>query len=129
MISIIVTTFREVNTIRKVVGRILDQKIRGSEVIVVSPDLETREAISDLIKKKKVIHIQDEGRGKPAALNLALKKARGEIIVLTDGDVLIGEKSIEQLLIPFKDPKVGLVTGRPISVEDKNGPVDNLTLD
>ncbi|MFA4887226.1 MAG: glycosyltransferase [Candidatus Nanoarchaeia archaeon] len=120
MISIIITTFREVKTIRKVVERILNQRIKGSEVIVVSPDLETRDAIKDLIKKKKVIHVQDEGKGKPAALNIALKKAKGEIIILTDGDVLVGEKSLEQLLIPFKDPKVGLVTGRPVSVEEKD---------
>ncbi len=64
--------------------------------------------------------LQDPGRGKPAALNLGLERARGEIIVMTDGDVYVGEGALPALLAPFDDPQTGVVSGRPISLNPRS---------
>lgn len=117
MISIIITAFKEPNTIGKAIDAILEQKIPNSEIIVTCPDQETKDAIK---KYKKVKHVQDEGKGKPAALNLIFKKAKGDILVLTDGDVFTAPNSIKELLRPFEDKQVGLVSSHPISIERRD---------
>ena len=47
---------------------------------------------------------------------MAFKESRGEILILTDGDVYLGDGSINALIEPFKNEKVGVVSGRPVSL-------------
>ncbi len=119
MISIIITAYKEPNTISKAIESIIKQIKKEDELIVVCPDKETKEVA---LKYKKIKHIQDPGKGKPTALNLAFKKAKGEILILTDGDVFISENAVKEIIRPFEDKKVGAVSGRPIS----NNPKSNM---
>lgn len=64
--------------------------------------------------------LRDKGIGKPAALNLAFPEAKGDILILTDGDVEIGEEAILEILEPFKNPKIGAASGQPISINPKS---------
>jgi cellulose synthase/poly-beta-1,6-N-acetylglucosamine synthase-like glycosyltransferase len=59
---------------------------------------------------------QPERRGKTAAENLAAQHLTGEIIVNTDASIRMPPHSLQQLVAPFKDPRVGLVSGRDVSV-------------
>ncbi|MDP2918227.1 MAG: glycosyltransferase, partial [bacterium] len=82
--------------------------------------LETQKVALNYPKNSHQIKLlKDQGTGKPAALNLALQEADGEILVLTDGDVEIGEKSIGALLKFFENPRIGAVSGRPISTNSR----------
>jgi len=113
MISIIITAFKEPKTILKAIKSILANDIKEKkEIIVVAPDNETLNAAK---KYKEVRLVKDKGEGKPSALNLAVKKARGSIIVLTDGDVYISNNALPHLLEPFNQAKIGAVTGNPVS--------------
>ncbi len=121
MISIIITALKEPKTIGRAIEKILENKIKNSEILVVAPDDETlNEAKKYSSKDKSIKIIKDAGKGKPAALNLAVNKSKGDTLVLTDGDVYINEKSISLLLSYFKDKKVGAVSGRPVSISSKN---------
>ena len=122
MLSIIITSYKEEKTIGKAVKSFLNQKIPEKfEVLVFSPDKGTRDAVLKVAKRnKKVKHFYDSGKGKPSALNLAFKKAKGNILVLTDGDVYVDKNSVKELLKKFKDKNVGAVTGRPVAVNSKN---------
>ncbi len=51
------------------------------------------------------------GRGKPAALNIGLKYARGEFIVVFDADYSPQKDVIEKLIAPMADPRVALTQG------------------
>jgi GT2 family glycosyltransferase len=64
--------------------------------------------------------LKDPGKGKPTALNLGFKEAKGIILVLTDGDVLVGKDSIKFLLKHFENKKVGAVSGKVIYQIPKN---------
>ena len=142
MISIVITAYKEANTIGKAITCqknkptdfsehsqkpkhklrrfLIKQKIKNYELIVSAPDDETLNVARSYAKKNKKIKIlKDKGNGKPAALNLVFKKAKGEILILTDGDVYISDNSINSILEKFKDKKVGIVSGRPISLNDK----------
>lgn len=121
MLSIIITAYKEPRTIPAAVEALAKQAPPKSEILVTAPDEETLDAARKLNKKYKFIKcIKDEGKGKPAALNIAVKKAKGNILVLTDGDVAVDEKALAALISPLKDKNIGAVSGRPVSTSPRN---------
>ena len=121
MISIIITTFKEPKTIGKAIEAFLHQKTKTKyEIIVSAPDKETLEVAKKYSSKNnKVKLFKDPGKGKSYALNLLLTKTKGDILILSDGDVYVSENSVNEILEEFEDPKIGCLTGRPIPLEDK----------
>lgn len=120
MISIVITAYKEASTVGKAIEAITKQKTKNYELIVSAPDDETLDVARSYAKKnKKIKLLKDKGKGKPAALNLVFKKAKGEILILTDGDVYVSSNSISSILEKFKDKNVGIVSGRPVSLNDK----------
>lgn len=116
-ISILITAYREPTTIGRAI-EVLQPQMGGlcAELIVICPDDETAHAAAAYAS---VTVLRDPGQGKPAALNLGLAKARGRIIVMTDGDVTMGPQALAPLLAPFGDPGTGAVSGRPISLSPR----------
>ncbi|MBL7078106.1 glycosyltransferase [Candidatus Shapirobacteria bacterium] len=117
MVSVIITAYQEKETVSKAIESFLLQLTHQDELLVVAPDKDTllvAQAVSAQVKT-----IADQGKGKPAALNLALSKAQGELVILTDGDVWTHEASFKNLLQKLKNPKTGLVSGRPVSLNDR----------
>ena len=115
MISIIITSFNEPN-LERAIKSVLVQKINYKyEIIVVAPDKEAEK----LTKKYKIKYFKDSGNGKSHALNLLLKKIKSEILILTDGDVFLGNNSINEILGLFKDSLTGVATGRPMPEETR----------
>ncbi len=128
MISIIITSRQEPRTIGKCIKCIVDRKYSGLqepfEVIQVSPDEETLDAGFDVAKELKLspeeyIQIKDPMKGKPYALGLALKKAKGKIFLFTDGDSYFEKDTVKHLLEPLKNDYIGGVTGRTLSMDSK----------
>jgi len=129
MISVIITSRQEPKTIRKCISSIADRKYSGIpspfEIIQVTPDELTlkqgqKEANKLGLSKKQYIQIKDPQKGKPFALKMAIKKAKGDIIIFTDGDVYFGKNSVKELLLPFKRSNVGGVSGRPTSQDKRD---------
>ena len=114
MISIIITSWNEPETISFAIKKIIENKLDNFELLVIAPDKETLDVVKSF-KSKKIIAIKDEGIGKPAALNLVRSKAKGDLLILTDGDVYVGQDSLSHLIKPFEDEKIGAVSGHPIS--------------
>lgn len=121
MISIIITAFKEPRTIRRAIESFLNQNIKEKyEIIVSAPDKETlNEAKKCSSKSKNVILFKDPGKGKSYALNLLLKKVKGDVLILTDGDVYVSENSVNEILKEFENSKIGCVTGKPVPEEDR----------
>ncbi len=118
-ITSVVTAYREAASLGRALDALLAQSSPGLvELLVVCPvgDDETAAVAS---RYPRVRLLRDEGRGKPAALNLALREARGEIVVLTDGDVWVAPDAVARLLAAFDDPRVGIATGRPVSTSPR----------
>lgn len=128
MISVIITSMFEADTIGKAISNIAIKEYSGIpddfEIIQVSYDQETLDAgklkVEELGISSKYIQIQDPKIGKPYALNLAFKKVRGDIIILTDGDVYFEKNTVSKLLEPFENEKIGLVTGCEYSQYDRS---------
>ncbi|MFN3479042.1 MAG: glycosyltransferase [Thermodesulfovibrionales bacterium] len=65
------------------------------------------------------LHRNEGKRGKPAALNDALKLANGEIVIVFDADYLPPRGILRDIGVSFKDPEVGAVMGRVIPENTK----------
>tara|TARA_Y100000310_G_C20644454_1_gene795775 strand:- start:592 stop:1479 length:888 start_codon:yes stop_codon:yes gene_type:complete len=122
MISIIITSFKEPDTIGKAISSIIEQDIdHDYELIVSAPDMETLMVAKEYKERDPRIKLfKDPGKGKSYALNLIFKKLQGDVFILTDGDVYVSGRSINSIMEHFKDPNVGCVTGRPVPQEDKS---------
>lgn len=113
MISIVITTFNE-PFIYKAIDAILFQKINEKyELIVVAPDKETENLVNEYKRNyPQIKFFRDEGKGKSRALNKLFPKLKGDILILSDGDVFLDNGAINEIIRKFKDQKVGCVTGR-----------------
>lgn len=60
--------------------------------------------------------VQERREGKASAVNLFLAEARGELLVLESADTLPRGDTLQRLLEPFADPRVGMTGARPYPV-------------
>jgi len=121
MLTILITAFREATTIGQAIEAFLHQLPDDAEILVVSPDPETTIVVDDYAARYPVVrHVADPQRGKPTALNVGLRAAQGDVVVLSDGDVAVAEDALAMLLAPFADSRVGAVSGHPFSVSPRN---------
>lgn len=125
--SVILTSYKEPETIKRAIEQIIRPNLNIAEkmeLIVVAPDDETLNSARTEISKYKdfdnALVLQDSGKGKPSAINEAVQIAKGEILILTDGDMHISDNAISDLLGHFKNPKTGGVSGHPVSLDDRN---------
>ncbi len=121
MISIVITSFNEPDSVKKAVQCILKNNLKEKyELIIVAPDKKTEELANEFNKENKSIkYFKDPGKGKSFALNLVFRILKGRIWVFTDGDVYVGDNSINEVLKIFNDESVGCVCGRPVSLNSK----------
>jgi cellulose synthase/poly-beta-1,6-N-acetylglucosamine synthase-like glycosyltransferase len=114
----------------KVVSHILDLLVQADypadrmEIIAIndfSTD-RTKDVVEDYARRYPIIkplHRTEGERGKPAALNAALEKATGEIIVVFDADYLPPRGILKSIAVCFNDPEVGAVMGRVVPVNTR----------
>src|SRR6266581_2457008 len=92
------------------------------EVIVVASGCTDRTApiVAEIaIQEPRVrLCIQEKREGKASAINLFLKQAISPVVVLIGADVIPEVSAIEYLCAPLKEPKIGMVGGRPVPVND-----------
>ncbi len=126
MLTVIITAYREPETIGKAIRHIADPQISGSEqeltLIQVSPDLPTlkagKEAVGEIHNRNlHFIQIKDQLRGKPAALNHALLRIPPDTteIILTDGDVYFDSGALKKFVEKFVESKADAACGRVVS--------------
>lgn len=138
LISVLITAWKEEKTIAKCIRCIVDSSYSGIpenfEILLACPDEATHVAGLEVIRELKIEDkfrfINDPGQGKPAALNMLMDQAKGDIWLFSDGDVFFERGAVRKLITHFEqttNPKVSensnltlkiqnkLVTGRPVS--------------
>ena len=122
MLTIIITAKDEAITIGRAVRSFLKSinnylLANGNqvnfEIIVVAGDEATLEAAQKEFNKVKLI--KDKNKGKPAAMNMAIKVAVGDQLIFSDGDVFVDEKAVDELL----KTKGDLISGRPVPISQR----------
>lgn len=114
LVSVILPAYNEQKRIRKTLDSILENDYPNFEVIVVDDgSTDSTPAICKDYERKSLIKYlrKAERAGKPSALNYGLKFAKGEYIIHCDAEVVVYRNTIREGLRPFKDPRVGIVSG------------------
>jgi len=114
--SVLIPSYKEKERVFNLVKTILNDKLSEhiDKIIIVTPD-------KDLIlpKSKKILLIRErKRRGKYFAIRLGLKEIKTKIVVMLSSDIRIRKNFLKYLITHFKNPKIGMVVGRPIA--DKN---------
>lgn len=96
--------------------------LRIEEVIVVASGCTDRTVpiVAEIaLQEPRVrMYIQEKREGKASAINLFLKQAISPVVVLMGADILPAASALEYLCAPLKDPRIGMVGGRPVPVND-----------
>jgi cellulose synthase/poly-beta-1,6-N-acetylglucosamine synthase-like glycosyltransferase/peptidoglycan/xylan/chitin deacetylase (PgdA/CDA1 family) len=111
-VSVIVPAYNEAANIEATIRSLLASDYPWVELVVVDDGSTDDTAnIVERLNLPGVRLIRRPNGGKPAALNTGIRAARGELLVLVDGDTVFESDAIGHLVQPFADPEVGAVSG------------------
>lgn len=106
-ISIVVPTYNEACVINSKLVALLNTSFPQNRYEIIVVDSGSSDGTCDIVKKfenKGVILLQQEKRmGKCNAINFALKKSKGEIIVLSDANSTFGPGTLKKLVQKFNN--------------------------
>jgi cellulose synthase/poly-beta-1,6-N-acetylglucosamine synthase-like glycosyltransferase len=111
-VSIVVPAFNESVDVAKSATSLAGNDYPVVEVIVVDDGSTDGTAeIVDRLRLPRVRVIRQPNRGKAAALNRGIAAARHDLIVTVDADTVFEARTLRQLVQPFRDARVGAVSG------------------
>jgi poly-beta-1,6-N-acetyl-D-glucosamine synthase len=123
--SVGIMAHNEEANIGRTILAVLEQQVLSArivEVIVVASGCTDRTVpiVAEIALQEPRVRvcIQEKREGKASAINLFLKQASSPIVVLIGADVLPEASALEYMCAPFKDPKIGMVGGRPVPVNN-----------
>tara|TARA_B100000029_G_scaffold302663_1_gene295490 strand:- start:3726 stop:4451 length:726 start_codon:yes stop_codon:yes gene_type:complete len=118
LVSVIIPIYNEIATFPKLLKKILDVKIKNIklQIIIVESNSDdgTREQVKLLRKKNFDIILQSKPLGKGSAVIDGLKKAKGEIILIQDGDLEYDPSDYNSMLNPILKNQTEFVLGARI---------------
>jgi cellulose synthase/poly-beta-1,6-N-acetylglucosamine synthase-like glycosyltransferase len=115
-VSFIVAAYNEA----AVIGQKLDNTLALDyprhllEIIIVTDGShdETANIAADYHDQGVILLHQPERRGKSAAINRAVERATGEILVFSDANAFYRDNALRMLVRHFSDPSTGCVSGK-----------------
>lgn len=115
-----IMAYNEEANIGRLLEALLVQKTRLAvidEIVVVASGCtdRTEEIVEGFCARDSRVRLlrQAQREGKASAVNLLMRSIHSEVVVLESADTLPLPESIEALVAPLADPKVGMVGGRP----------------
>jgi cellulose synthase/poly-beta-1,6-N-acetylglucosamine synthase-like glycosyltransferase len=126
-ITLVISAYNEEGVIaRKLENALaLDYPRERLEVIVASDGSTDRtvEIARAFADRGVVLHAYEQNRGKNAALNDTVPRARGDVVVFTDANGMYRPDALRRLAAPFADPRVGSTCGELIYINYGDSPV------
>jgi len=123
--SVGIFAYNEEKNIEKVITAILNQELSDVEIceviIIASGCTDDTVLIARKLAERdsriKVIS-GSKREGKAEAINVFLREARSELLVMESGDTVPEKNAVEKLIAPFVDNSVGMTGARPVPVDD-----------
>ena len=122
-ISIGIMAYNEAENIGRLLQCLIDEQstrysIKEIVVVVSGCTDKTESIVRDFMYRnlKVKLLIQENREGKASAINLFVKNAQSDILVMESADTIPELKTIQYLLEPFADPEIGMTGGHPIPI-------------
>ena len=131
-VTVGICAYNEGKNISRLLNNILyEQKIPNKiEVLVVCSGCtdNTVKIVSEYSKRSPQVHyiIEKERKGKASAINKILSAARGSIILFVSADTLPNKDCFQKLVSKLQIPKVGIVSGNPVPINNPRNLVGRL---
>ena len=113
-VSVVLAAYNEEKVIVRTIESLLASNYPELEVVVVDDGSKDRtwELLQQVaFREPRVRVFTKPNGGKSAALNMAVRAARHEILVAVDADTLFAKETIRELVKHFCDPRVAAVSG------------------
>lgn len=114
-VTVLIPAYNEVDCIGETVTNKLGQDYPAEQLQIIVISDGSSDGTDDVVQSfaDRGVQLLRRGprEGKAAALNEAVKHARGEIIVFSDANSLFAPDGIRRMAENFADPSVGYVTG------------------
>jgi len=125
--SIGVMAYNEEKNIARALEALLSQKLKKvkiKEIYVIASGCTDRtipiaRRIAKTDRRIKLL-TQRKREGKSSAVNLFLKHAKSEIVVLAGADTIPEEDVIEKMISPFSDASIGMTGAHSIPIDPEN---------
>jgi poly-beta-1,6-N-acetyl-D-glucosamine synthase len=111
-ISLCVPCFNESKNIGHLLSVLCREHCLDEIIVIASGCTDNTVEIAQSFDGVKVL-VQEAREGKASAINLFLRRANGDYLVLESADTIPLPGAIEALVAPLEDDRVGAVTGRP----------------
>ncbi|MCA9935765.1 MAG: glycosyltransferase [Ardenticatenaceae bacterium] len=124
--SVGITAHNEEANIGKLLDLMLAQELQTvaiAEILVVASGCTdgTEAIVQEYAERNGRIRllVQQKREGKASAINLFMREAGAEVLVLSSADLQPEVDVVEKLVRPFADPEMGMTNCRPLPVNDK----------
>ena len=121
-VSILIAAYNEQSTIKEKVMSIINSNFPTDKIeIIIGSDCST-DNTNEIIKKLEeeypfIIAINFEKRtGKSGVVNRLVKRAKNDILIITDANIIFSKKTIDFLVQHFKNPDIGLVDTNMVNI-------------
>lgn len=120
-VSIVIPLYNSEKFIKDCIDSILNQTYKNFELIVVNDgSTDGSLEICKKVKDDRIILINQNNFGAPAARNNGLKKSTGEYIMFLDSDDILEKNAIEKLYNKIEKDNSDLVYGKTIQIDENN---------
>jgi len=120
----IVAAYNEEKVIEEKIKQTLSLNYPKSQIeVIIASDASTdnTDSIVKGFNDDRIVLVRQEKRGgKTSAQNLAVKKAKGEILVFSDATTTLETSALRRLIRHFKDESVGCVGGEERFIKSDN---------
>ena len=124
-ITVVLPVFNEERSIRATLESLLelDYPLDRRQVLVISDASTDRtdQIVSEYVGRGVQLERLPKRAGKTAAENAAAPHLSGSILVNTDATIRIMPAALKALVRVFQDPRIGLASGRDVSVSNTEG--------
>jgi dolichol-phosphate mannosyltransferase len=128
-LTIIIPVYNEINTIEKLITKVLNTKFDKQIIIVDDCSYDgTKEIINSLFKDKvdKII-FHDKNLGKGGAIKSAQKFVEGDYVIIQDADLEYDPKDYKILLDEIINKNLKVVYGSRVLTKDKFSNIQNFS--
>jgi cellulose synthase/poly-beta-1,6-N-acetylglucosamine synthase-like glycosyltransferase len=131
LLTVIIPAYNEETNIKRTLDSVIQNDYPNKEIIVVDDgSVDNTYAIASTCLQQlpgnRFSLIRKENGGKASAINLALRFARGDIVIIIDADSMIEKGALKEIVKEFHDPSTMAVAGK-VKVFNKSNILTNCT--
>ena len=125
-VTLFITAFNEEDVVDEKMENSLDLDYPADKLRIVwvtdGSDDRTNERLQTRWAGKATVHFQPLRQGKTAAMTRGMTLVDTPLVVFTDANTMVNREAIREIVLAFRNPKVGCVAGeKRIAVQAKDG--------